>query len=217
MVLLVVGLLVVVVWLLLGSRLLVLRDVAVSGVERATTAEVTTAAGVTTGTPLVLLDTANVVERVEELRLVEEAEVRRSWPATLEVAVTEREPVLSVQTDEGYQLVDHAGVWIEDAAERPADQPTVQVRGEVYGNTAVADAATVRQHLDEHLLQELTEIDARDSEAISLELRDGANVQWGSVHRSQDKAEVLVTLLEEHPPTDELHYDVSSPDVVAVR
>ncbi|MDS1269396.1 FtsQ-type POTRA domain-containing protein [Lipingzhangella sp. LS1_29] len=216
-VLLIVGMLTVVVWILLGSRLLVLREVDVSGTQRSTDEDVLAAVGVETGTPLIRIDTTAVTERVEDLRLVETAEVARGWPATLTVSVAEREPVLSVRAEDGYQLVDHAGVWIEDATELPPDQPLVQVRGEVHGNPAIADAAMIRSQLPADLLEQLVEIDADDPESIALQLENGAKVHWGDVERSADKAEVLEILVRQHPPAEDLSYDVSSPDVVAVR
>ncbi|QVQ54684.1 FtsQ-type POTRA domain-containing protein [Spiractinospora alimapuensis] len=214
--LLTVGVLAAVVWILLGSRLLVVRDIEVSGTDRIPEADVVDAVAVEQGTPLARVDTDAASERAEELRLAEEVVVRRGWPTHLRVEVTEREPVLSVRADDGYQLVDADGVRIEDADDPPSESPLVTVRGEIEGNTGVAAAAAVTGALPEDFLSEIRTIDATE-ERIELDLASGARVVWGSAEGNTDKARVLAALTEEHPAEPELEYDVSAPDVAVVR
>src|SRR5437868_8162803 len=91
--LLVLGVLGAVTWVLLGSRLLVVRHVEVAGTGLAPSDRVVAAAGVRLGVPMVRLDTGEVRVRVEELREVESAKVERHWPATVRITVRERVPV----------------------------------------------------------------------------------------------------------------------------
>ncbi|RCV54494.1 cell division protein FtsQ/DivIB [Marinitenerispora sediminis] len=215
--LLVVAVLAVAAWLLLGSRLLVVRDVEVTGTQRVGRDEVLTAADVPTGTALARVDTEAVRERVADLRLVESVEVSRSWPATLRVRVTERAPALSVAVGEGYRLVDGDGVTVEDVAERPADYPLVDVRGEITGNPGIAEAAAIVAELPADVLERIGRIDATDRAAVILLLDDGAEVVWGDGERTAEKARLLDILMREHPPTEERRYDVSAPDVAVVE
>src|SRR5699024_4428448 len=126
-VLLVVSLVCVVTWILLGSRLLVVRDVAVTGVDRIRPEDVVAAVDVETGTPLARVDLDSGRERAESLDLVESAEVTRGWPVTLRVEVVERRPLLAVRVGEEYRLVDGDGVRIEDSRTRPEDHPLIKV------------------------------------------------------------------------------------------
>ncbi|MFC7330245.1 cell division protein FtsQ/DivIB [Marinactinospora rubrisoli] len=215
--LLVVAVLAVVAWLLLGSRLLVVRDVEISGTERVDPAEVLAAVDVPTGTPLVRVDTDAARDRVAGLRLVESAEVSRGWPATLRVNVTERTPLLSVAAGDGYRLLDGDGVAIEDAAERPERYPLVTVRGEVAGNPGVAEAAAIVEELPQSVLERTDRIDATDRASVVLLLADGAEVVWGDGERTAEKARLLDILMREHPPAEERRYDVSAPDVAVVE
>ncbi|MES0833554.1 cell division protein FtsQ/DivIB [Nocardiopsis tropica] len=215
--LLVVALVCVVTWVLLGSRLLVVRDVAVTGLDRMSPQEVVSAVDVATGTPLVRVDLDRSRARAESLPLVEEATVRRGWPATLEVEVVERQPVLAVPVGEEYRLVDGDGVRIEDSKTRPGTHPVVRVTGEVEGNEAVRAAADIVEAAPDSLIAQIQLIDATDPGAITIALGNGSTVEWGTPEGTADKSDVLRVLLREHPPEEGRVYDVGTPDLAIVR
>jgi len=216
-VLLLAGLVGAVLWLLFGSRLLVVRQIEVSGVERLTEAEVAAAADVATGTPLARVDTEEVAARVAALRLVESVEVHRGWPATLRLEVTERVPVLGIAVEGGYLLVDREGVRITESDARPEDYPLVRVAGEVHGNPAVTESADIVGHLPRELAERVDTVVATDRARITLELADGTTVMWGDAERGADKARTLEVLMAQHPPEPGRHYDVSAEGVAVVR
>nr|WP_221308595.1 FtsQ-type POTRA domain-containing protein [Nocardiopsis mwathae] len=214
---LVVALLAVVIWLLLGSRLLVVRDIQVTGVDRLSEAAVVEALGVPTGTPLARVDTGAAAHRAAELRLAESVEVTRVWPSTLRVDVAERTPKLALREGGGYRLVDQDGVRIADADARPGGFPLVTIRGEVEGNPGIEAAAAVAEELPEDVLAKVDTIAADAPATLVLRLGDGAEVTWGDGERAEEKGEVLAVLLREHPSSAERRYDVSAPDVAVVR
>ena len=216
-VLLVVSLVCAVVWLLLGSRLLVVRDVAVTGTDRIASEEVVSAVSVDTGTPLVRVDLDGGRERVERLDLVESASVTRGWPATLRVEVVERQPLLAISVGQEYRLVDADGVRIEDSTTRPGTHPLVRVTGEIEGNGAVRAAADIVEQAPDSLLARIQLIDAKDPERIRIELGDGSLVEWGDARNTVDKSAVLRVLMREHPTEEGRVYDVGTPDLAIVR
>ncbi|MFD3687203.1 cell division protein FtsQ/DivIB [Nocardiopsis sp. NPDC058631] len=215
--LLVVALVCVVAWVLLGSRLLVVRDVAVTGLDRVPSQDVVAAVDVATGTPLVRVDLEQSRDRAESLSLVEEATVRRGWPATLEVEVVERRPLLAIRVGEEYRLVDGDGVRIEDSRTRPGTHPVVRVTGEIEENDAVRAAADIVEAAPDSLIAQIQLIDATDTDAITIALGNGALVEWGTPEGTADKSAVLRVLLREHPPQDGRVYDVGTPDLAIVR
>lgn len=215
--LLVVGLVCVVAWLLLGSRLLVVREVAVEGLGRVPEQEVVQAVGVGTGTPLIRVDLDGVESRVADLDLVEEVEAVRGWPATLRVEVVERQPVLAVPVGEGFRLIDGDGVRIEDTDTRPGVQPLVSVTGEVEGNAGVRAAADIVESAPDSLLAQIQLVDASEGGEIAVRLADGSTVEWGDASDTEAKSDVLRVLMSEHPPQEDQVYDVSDPDVAVVR
>ncbi|GAA1985135.1 hypothetical protein GCM10009799_08200 [Nocardiopsis rhodophaea] len=215
--LLIVALLAVVTWVLLGSRLLVVRDIQVTGVDRVSTTAVVRALDVPTGTPLARVDTGAAADRAAKLRLVESVEVTRGWPSTLRVAVTERTPRLALRVGDGFRLVDHEGVRIADTDSRPAEFPLVRIRGEVKDNSGIAAAAAITEQLPDGVLAKVDVITAEDPKALVLKLDDGATVTWGDDKRTREKGEVLAVLLREHPSKADRSYDVSAPDVAVVK
>lgn len=215
--LLVVGLVCVVAWVLLESRLLVVREVAVEGLERVPEQEAVQAVGVDTGTPLIRVDLDTVESRVADLDLVDEVEAVRGWPAALRVEVVERRPVLAVPAGEGYRLVDGDGVRVEDSDTRPGAQPLVSVSGEVEGNAGVRAAADIVESAPDSLLAQIQLIDASEGGEIALRLADGSTVEWGDASDTEDKSDILRVLMGEHPPQEGQVYDVSDPDLAIVR
>lgn len=217
MALLVVGLLAVVTWVLLGSRLLVVRQVEVSGLDRLARDEVVAAAAIATGTPLARVDVDAVAARVAGLRLTESVEVARGWPATLRIRVVERTPVVGIRVDHGYLLVDRDGVLVEDSESRPAGYPLVRLQGEVEGNPAIADAARIIEELPRTIADEVDDIEASDPATITFGLAGGVTVLWGDSERGANKARVLEALMERHPPQKGRRYDVSAAGVAVVK
>ncbi|MDT0301155.1 cell division protein FtsQ/DivIB [Streptomonospora wellingtoniae] len=216
-VLLIVAVLTVVTWVLLGSRLLVVRDVEVSGTSRLDPERVAAAVDVATGTPLARVDTDAARLRAEDLRLVESAEVGRGWPATLRVEVVERTPVLAMRAGDGFRLIDGDGVRIADTDKRPDNYPLISVSGEPEGSPAVAAAASVLARVPAAVGGRIDSVDAADRSAIELSLESGATVSWGTAERAERKSTVLTVLLNEHPPGPDRHYDVSAPDMAVVE
>jgi hypothetical protein len=115
-------------WVLLGSRLLVVRSVRVIGAHGLVTrAEVLAAARVPLGLPLVQVDGAAVAQRVERLPQVQSAQVSRAWPDAVTISVRPRVPVFAVRAAAGYEIIDRFGVMLARSARRPAGLPLLTV------------------------------------------------------------------------------------------
>lgn len=68
------------------------------------------ASGIGPGEPMTSVDAGAAARRIEELPWVDAARVRRSWPGTIRIEVTERTPVAVVNvTDARSALVDASG------------------------------------------------------------------------------------------------------------
>jgi hypothetical protein len=115
-------------WVVLGSRLLVVRSVQVIGAHGLVTrAEVLAAARVPLGLPLVQVDGAAVARRVERLPQVQSAQVSRAWPDAVTISVRPRVPVFAVRAAAGYEVIDRFGVTVARSARRPAQLPLLTV------------------------------------------------------------------------------------------
>ena len=194
-------------WLLLFSPVFGVSRVVVTGGPDALTAQVHSKVAVAPGEPLLRVDVGQVAERiVGGVPNLERVTVTRDWPGTLRVQVTPRRPILAVQTPDGWQLLDHEGVVVATPAAPPAKLPTLTDAG---SPAAGATAAAVLPVLPAKVGSQVASVSAVSSEAISVRLRDGRTVVWGSASEADKKARVLQALLS----VEARVYDVSAPDL----
>jgi cell division protein FtsQ len=213
-----VALVLVAVWIVAFSPLLGARTVTVTGIKAVTSAQVKAAAAIKSGTPLVRLDTGAVRKRVEAVPGIASASVSVSYPSTVRIRVTERVAVgyLAAAGGGSFTLVDRSGAQYEKVDTAPAGLPRFALP--TGATSAVAQATgqavtVVAAALSSAVLSQLNQISADTPQAITLTLRDGRTIAWGSADRSRQKAALLPAVLAQ-PGT---HFDVSNPDLVVVR
>jgi cell division protein FtsQ len=200
------------IWLVYFSPLLVVRHVAVTGHQQLPSEQVVAAAQVPMGTPLARQDVEAIARRTTTLPAVQAASVTRTWPDTITVTVTERRPLLAVRKPGGFALVDPEGVAFAESASvpdgvvlaevNPTDRPLLQQ----VGTVAVA--------LSGSLGRQVSVLAATDAQRISLKLKSGVTVNWGSATDSALKAEIVAALLKSGRAAS---IDVSSPHNPAAR
>lgn len=181
-------------WLLLASPYVTAQDVRVSGLTTVSKARVEGAANVPTGTPLARVDLSAIQARVESVPAVRRAQVSRSWPHTVSIAVTERVPVAVIDQGNGLKALDSAGVLFNSYPSRPKGLPLMRTDPDVKGD-ALVEGAKVIASLPTGISSRVDRIDVASVDQIQLVLRNGRTVLWGSADDSAHKAEVLATLL----------------------
>ncbi|HXT92486.1 MAG TPA: FtsQ-type POTRA domain-containing protein [Trebonia sp.] len=208
-------------WALLGNRLLVVRSVSVTGTHLLTPAQVSAAADVPLGTPLMNVDTGAVTRRVEAIRNVASASVSRDWPDHVAITVTERVPVIAVRMADGsYDLVDKAGVIVRNAKAKPAALPQLMTSlsgSALRGDPSVTAVTEVLTELQPWLAQQVAQVRAATvpagPEQVTLTLRDGKTVQWGGPGGAAQKNRELAILRG----TQAHDIDVSAPGTVVTK
>jgi cell division protein FtsQ len=208
-------------WALLGNRVLVVRSVTVTGTHLLAPGQVIAAADVSLGTPLLSVDTGAVTRRVEAIGDVASATVTEDWPDHLAITVTERVPAMAVRmAGGGYDLVDPTGVIVRYTTTKPAALPVLVTSlpgGALRGNPAVTAAAGVIAELQPWLARQVAEVTSAAVPAgpqqVTLSLRDGQTVQWGSVGNAAQKNRELSILL----PGRVRDVDVSAPGTVVTK
>jgi cell division septal protein FtsQ len=144
--------------------------------------------------------------RVQSLAPVAGVDVSRSWPDRVRIAVVEREAVAVVERDGALRGVAEDGVLFRSYRAQPAGLPVVRVAAGTRSE-ALAEAAAVITALPEDLAVRVDHLAVETVDFISLRLRDGRSVFWGSAADSATKAEVLGVLLRQKASV----YDVSVP------
>ena len=208
-------------WALLGDRVFVVRSVTVTGTHLLAPGQVIEAADVPLGTPLLRVDAGTVTRRVEALQQVASASVSEDWPDHLVIVVTERVPAMAVRmAGGGYDLVDPSGVLVRYTKTRPAALPvfvTSLPGSALRGDPAVTAAAGVLAELEPWLARQVAQVRAAPvtagPEQVTLNLRDGKTVRWGSTDNAAQKNRELSILL-----SGKVHeIDVSAPGAVVTK
>lgn len=202
------------VWLVFLSSALAVSGVRVEGTRLLSPSVVRRAAAVPTGTPLATADLDAVAARVERLVEVDSVDVSRAWPDQVRVDVTERQAVAVLEPPQGGRLrgIDASGVAFRDYARRPRGLPVIR-RGADTETEALAEAATVAGSLPPSLSAKVAYVEVLTLDRISLELRSGPTVVWGSADDSVNKARVLAVLLGQRARS----YDVSVPGQPTIK
>jgi cell division protein FtsQ len=194
------------IWLVFLSSVLTVKHVDVQGGSLVSRQQILAAAKVPTGAHLAELDLSAIRSRVGALAPVRRVDVSRDWPDGVLIKVTERTAVAAVEVGGTYHAMDADGVLFRDYAQPPAGMPRV-VPTAGAGSAALAEAAQVIASLPSGLAARVDHLQVAGVDQISLELRGGAQVIWGSAAQSGLKAQVLARLLP-HPAHT---YDVSVP------
>ncbi|WP_295121416.1 FtsQ-type POTRA domain-containing protein [uncultured Leifsonia sp.] len=198
------------------SPLLALRHVEVVGASRLDAATIAKKLGDQVGTPLVLLDQAEISSDLAGFPLIRSYTLESHPPDTLVVRIVERQPIGVVQQGSAFVLVDEAKVPISSSAARPADFPLISATGaaaDANADSGFAAAAAVLASLPSDVRAQIDTISAKTKDDVSFTLRGRtATVVWGSAEDSALKAADLAALLKGAP--DAHRYDVSSPHSV---
>jgi cell division protein FtsQ len=198
--------------LLYFTPIMAARNIVVVGLGTVTQDEVTAAAAVKPGTPLLQVDTDAVAGRVAAIRRVASARVQRQYPSTLRVTVIERVPVVVKDYPDGPHLFDKDGVDFATAPP-PAGVPYLDSDNPGPSDPPTKAALQVMTALRPEVAGQVGRVAAPSVASITLTLTDGRTVVWGTTDRTEEKALKLAALLTQPGRT----YDVSSPDLPTVK
>ncbi|WP_030564386.1 cell division protein FtsQ/DivIB [Streptomyces aureocirculatus] len=212
-------------WVLYGSPWLRVERVTTSGTMALKPHEVRAAAGVPLGGPLISVDSGAIEERLRrELPRIDAVAVTRSWPHGISLKVTERTPVLLMKKGRKFIEVDAKGVRFATVEKAPRDTPLLEMATDPDGSAGASlrrfDAERLRREavrvvaaLPGAVAADTLAVKVRSYDSISLRLRDGRTVLWGSGEKGRAKAEALAALMKAVPKAR--HFDVSVPTAPA--
>lgn len=199
-------------WAVLGSGLLAVHSVVVTGTRLVPESEVVAVADVQPGTPLVRVNTTQIAERVLTIRQVLSVHVSTSWPDRVVIAIQERTSALAVALPGGgFDLIDAHGVVVQSAATTPLGLPlytSATAISSLPGDPDVAAAAAVLGELPASLRSSLTSVTVPSPDQVTLRLGSGVTVVWGGPDDAAAKSRELAILMR---TTSARYYDVSSP------
>jgi cell division protein FtsQ len=199
-------------WGITRSPLLAVRHVHVAGTAQTPVAAVRAAAGLVHHRQMVDLDPGAMSRAVGSLPWVNSVKVRRHWPSTVSLTITERRPVASA-TDRrgGWGLIDASGRVLDVVPNPPAGLPTVGLAaapgapgGEVAApagepgtlvSADLASALTVAATLPAALTAQVAAVVADADGQVQLSFKSGALALLGPPDALPDKLTALATML----------------------
>lgn len=188
------------------SDALAVDGVEVAGNSALSDTVIREAADVPIGEPLARVDIDRIRSRVGSLADVESVDVSRAWPHEVLVTVVERTPVALLEIAGSLRGLDASGVVFGTFDPAPPGLPRVRTTSSTSAD-ALREVAQVVSALPEDLAATVDHVEVETVDRITLVLRDGRLVRWGSAAQSEEKAAVLAALLGE----DAREYDVSVP------
>ncbi|TWX41118.1 FtsQ-type POTRA domain-containing protein [Frigoribacterium sp. ACAM 257] len=202
------------------SPLLSLEQIEVEGTARVDAVEVQAAVSGQLGTPLARIDFERITTELEQFPLIASYVTETAPPHTLVIRVTERQPIATVSSGDGFDLVDPAGVVVQRLDDRQEGVPLVDVGGAPLDGTAFRSTAEVLLALPQALRQTVDSATASTADDVTLSLSTGERVVWGSADDSAEKAQVLAGLIADQArrdPAASVEFDVSAPDNGIIR
>ncbi len=114
-------------WLFFQSSFLAVSEIAVSGHVNAGAEEIVARSGLTAGIPTITVDEAGVEAALEADPWVAKAQVRVTWPGSVEVTVLEHIPAGWVAAGDGWVLASAEGAVLVTATAPPEGAPMIEV------------------------------------------------------------------------------------------
>jgi cell division protein FtsQ len=102
------------------------KAIEVEGSSSVPASELIETADIAPGTPMMKVDLRAATARLADLPQLASVDVRRVWPRTVVLEVTERNAVVVQRSGDSWELVDSDGVPFAIVAQRPKNLPTMQ-------------------------------------------------------------------------------------------
>lgn len=194
------------------SPILALRTITVDGTSRIDPTEIVAAADDQLGTPLALLDYDRMTRDLSVFPLIRSYVTEIVPPDTIIIHVTERQPVGSIASSAGFDLVDPAGIVVQQSPERLPGIPVISLGGADTSSPAFTAVVEVLLALPPALLAQVDSISATTKDDVSFVLTGvGQGVRWGSAAQSDKKATLLAGLIAVTDSARPGTFDVSAP------
>ena len=210
------------------SQLFEIKRVTVSGVEHLTSEDMQALAAVEEGETLLRVDTGAIRNSLLRDAWVDDVVVRREFPDTLAIDVTERTVAAVVEvptqdaTDTKAWAIASDGMWlmpIPKAGTEAASKTSAKVYEDAanvlhitdvpYGTQAqigtycsdanVSNALAVVDGLTTQLADRVVSVQATDPESTTLSIEDGPDIVVGTAENIREKERVAIEIMAQHP------------------
>ncbi|MBM7050755.1 cell division protein FtsQ/DivIB [Rothia sp. ZJ1223] len=165
------------------------------------------------GVPLSRVDDQRVMELLGENSVLNGVVTESRPPHELVVRLQERVPVAVVEDRQNFYLVDAQGVQLGTVESvEDAGVPLIGGGLKATEEDSFRVLTKVLSSLPQSLMSEISKTTADSASTITLHMKDGTEVVWGTASDSEVKAKVLSSLIDSMGADGAVQvYDVSSP------
>ena len=187
--------------------LFTLREIKLVGAKYLTSDDIIKIADIYLGEPLFQLETDQVAARLMNDLRIEEVNVRRNLPNSLEVNIKERKPVATIVCDYGYLDLDRQGIVI-DSYKNLKTMKIPMITGvkvsDLYIGDEVKDPTVKKileflQKINENSLNKISEISIKSEDYLIAytNTEKAVQIRIGKPERLEEKARLTEDFLED--------------------
>ena len=211
-----------------NSSLFTIESVSVSGAEHLTASDMQQLAGVPAGPPLLRVDAAGIKENLKKDAWVADAKVKRAFPNTLQIDITERTitAVVEVPNENAQNSTQWAiasdGMWLMPIPDRDSEagrrtnskvyedaESVLHITDVPYGtkpavgsyctDANVNNALAIVAGMTTELADRVTSVKATETASTTLTIKDGPDIVFGTADNIREKERVCLQIMKEHP------------------
>ncbi len=199
-----------------ASFTMTINSIKVTGSERYSEKSVLTAADLSTGDSILLINPAALEHKIEsKLPYIENAEIKRDWPDGVIVQLTDAVPTLAVDTGKGYVLMNSSCKVLDDDAVVMSEAALLRgitlanaVPGEIAEfSEDVSTEAFVRlcQAFEQYGIENISEYDLTSVSSIKVVISHRVEVQLGTLAGAPEKLAFCKAVIDETIASDSKH------------
>ena len=211
-----------------NSSLFTIESVSVSGAGHLTASDMQQLAGVPAGTTLLRVDAAGIKENLKKDAWVADAKIKRVFPNTLQIDITERTitAVVEVPNENAQNSTQWAiasdGMWLMPIPDRDSEagrrtnskvyedaESVLHITDVPYGtkpavgsyctDANVNNALAIVAGMTTELADRVTSVKATETASTTLTIKDGPDIVFGTADNIREKERVCLQIMKEHP------------------
>lgn len=212
-------------WAVLRFAAIPFGTITVRGNEHLDTKTVIAASGVYGYTNVVQLSPEDMQYRLNHDLRIAQAEVKRSFPATIQVTIKERQVAAVIATMYGFAYVDKNGTVMDIQPQiKDVSVPILTGKrvdtlllGDVITDSAIHGSLVYLQHVTPDVAAQIAEINVGNPENIIVYTVDSLPIHLGTGDNPEERAAITVELLQQvqdnHVNAQYIDTDVRAPFV----
>ena len=211
-----------------NSSMFTIESVSVSGADHLTASDMQQLAGVPADTTLLRVDAAGIKENLKKDAWVADAKIKRVFPNTLQIDITERTitAVVEVPNENAQNSTQWAiasdGMWLMPIPDRDSEagrrtnskvyedaESVLHITDVPYGtkptvgsyctDANVNNALAIVAGMTTELADRVTSVKATETASTTLTIKDGPDIVFGTADNIREKERVCLQIMKEHP------------------